>query len=254
MIKIITTLLLVTSFACADTYYAKAEPIERYVLKANISGLVVKADEFIEGKIATQESVLEIDCATDERELKLTREKIKLQKEVLKLNQSVYKRKASYYKAIKNLSTKSKTARDNAYYDQAGAKEKVNTLITQLEDLQQREFVLSKSIKDKKVIKPGWYIYKLLVKKNDFVNMGTPMVEIANTSKAKLTLFLSFTDAANADAMQLYINDVKSDAKIEKVWQMSDSEHISSYQAQLTIDAPLRFSKLVKVELKRSEP
>jgi hypothetical protein len=68
--------------------------------------------------------------------------------------------------------------------------------------------------------------------------------------KAKLTIFLSAEDMQGAKEKALYIDGKKSDYKIDRLWTIADAQHLSSYKAEIIVDAPERFSNLVKVELK----
>ena len=48
----------------------------------------------------------------------------------------------------------------------------------------------------------------------------------------------------------VYIDDKKTNYKISRVVNIADSQNISRYMAQIVINSPEVFSKLVKVELK----
>jgi hypothetical protein len=88
------------------------------------------------------------------------------------------------------------------------------------------------------------------VKKGDYVNFGTLLMDVDDISKAKLTVYLSYEDMINLDKKSIYINDKKSDLKFHKVWRVADTTNISSYKAELYIPAPKVFSRVVKIELK----
>jgi hypothetical protein len=49
----------------------------------------------------------------------------------------------------------------------------------------------------------------------------------------------------------VYLNDKKTEYKIDKIWKMADEKFISSYRAEIIIASPSEsFSKLMKVEIK----
>ena len=234
----------------ADIYYAKRAPLEELVIKSNVSGQVLEALEEAEGNRLGPKAFIVIDSELEALELERLDKKISLQKRLVQLNQKVYQRHLDYYHSIERIAGKSKFEKDNAFYTQVAALEKYISLQNALKDLNQRKDQLQKTISDKSLIYPGWYLYDLYVKKGDVVMPGTPLCKIANTSKAKLTLYLTPEDAKNYKHMQLFINDKPSDKQFAQVWKISDASHISSYEAVLILDRSELFSELVKVELK----
>lgn len=251
--KKIALLLGLFSWLHADVYYAKLLPIEELVIKSNSTGQVTQALEELEGTRLKTHAFITIDSELDRSELKKVNEKIDLQKRLLLLNKKVYQRHLDYYHSVQKISTKSKTEKDSAFYGQVSALEKYISMQNTLQDLLQRKEQLEKSIADKRLIYPGWYLYKLYVKRGDVVTKGTPLCKIANISKGKVTIFLTAEDAKNYKQMQLYIDNKPTQYHFENVWKISDEEHISSYQATLLLDTQGLFSKLVKIELKKRD-
>jgi len=88
------------------------------------------------------------------------------------------------------------------------------------------------------------------VKPGQVVGVSTPLAKIADISRAKLTIFLDEVDVLEAKKMNVYINEEKTSYKITRLLTIADSKNISKYMAQIIIDAPELFSKLVKIELK----
>ena len=254
MKKFLLISLISFSALVADIYYAKAEPLEQITVKASYGGTVVKADTLIEGSIATGASIVELDTSLDRADLLTTERKIASQSKLLATNKSVYLKRLSYFEGMKKIKSKSKTEVDNAFYAQASAHERYIATQNTFLDLIQRKKVLKKYIEEKTVSFPQWYVYKLFVKQGDVVSMGTPLVEIANTSKAKLRLFLSAEDALTHKHKKLFIDGELTPYTLDRVWKVANSEHISSYETLLYIEAPKLFSKVVKVELKKVEP
>jgi hypothetical protein len=90
----------------------------------------------------------------------------------------------------------------------------------------------------------------MLVKSGQVVGVSTPLAKVADVSKAKLTIYLDESDAINAQKKVIYIDGQKSSNKISRLLNIADSKNISKYMAQVIIDSPELFSKLVKLELK----
>ena len=88
------------------------------------------------------------------------------------------------------------------------------------------------------------------VKKGQVVNPGVNLAEIADISKAKLTIFLNSNELDKIKEKTIYLNNEASKYKIDKIWPLSDTEHISSYKTEILIQAPEQFSKLYKIEFK----
>jgi len=90
-----------------------------------------------------------------------------------------------------------------------------------------------------------------MVRKGDFVNPGSPLAQIEDTSKAKLVLFLEPEELTGLDQKTVYLNGEKTEYKVDKVWRMTDEKFISSYRAEIYIPTPKGlFSKLMKVEIR----
>jgi hypothetical protein len=113
--------------------------------------------------------------------------------------------------------------------------------IAQLEDI----------IEKKSVFLKNRYLYKLMVREGDYVNPGSPLAEVQDIGKAKLALFLDPEELDGIAHKKVYLDNKKTDYKVNKVWRVADEKFISSYRAEIYIPAPEKmFSKLMKVELK----
>ena len=103
----------------------------------------------------------------------------------------------------------------------------------------------------KSIIPDNKYLYKLMVREGDYVAPGTPLAEIQDASKAKLVLFLEPEELKGIKEKTVYINNKRTNNKVGKVWRVADETFISSYRAEIYIDAPKNeFSKLLKIEIK----
>ena len=250
MKKYLLLALLFLSTVWADVYYAKAEPLKKHLIKSNVSGKVIFANEAMEGTLASNQAIVLIDAAVDLKEKKRLENQTKLLNSSVKQNQEVFNKRFDYYKSIKNLGSKSKTSKDSAYYAQVAAKQTLISSLIEASNSKQALFTLNKQIDDKNITMPNWYVYDLHVLEGDFVTMGTPLITVADVSAVKLTIFLSSADALVYGDKELYIDNQKSAASLQQVWNMSDTIHMSSYEAVILLPSRIQLSQLVKVELK----
>ncbi|MCK5638399.1 MAG: hypothetical protein KAH67_06785, partial [Flavobacteriaceae bacterium] len=154
------------------------------------------------------------------------------------------KRQESYFQRIDKLKTTSTAQKDNAFFSFASSK-------TQYLDMQYKVAQLEDSISKKSIVLNNKYLYKLMVRKGDFVNPGTALAEVKDATKAKLVLFLEPEELDNIEQKSVYLNGEKTEYKVNKVWKVADEKFISSYRAEIYLPAPkVLFSKLMKVEIK----
>ena len=263
MKKLLLLLFAVLVASVADTYYAKLEPVEIYKIKSQVSGAVTKSDISLEGSFIKSRVVVKIDDKTDKKNLETSLKKLEILNNLLEVNKQnlknakqSYKIKLQNYNRIKNLKTKSKFEKDNqlllvisASNQLLNAKQALFNLKSQIDDLEYKIFLLKDTISKKSILVKDGYLYKLYAKKGDFVAPGTPLMDVADTSKAKATIYISYDDFKNLGKKELYIDGKKSNANI-KVWKIADTTNISSYKAEIILPKPKIFSKVVKIELK----
>jgi multidrug resistance efflux pump len=258
-------LFLAPLFIFAKVHYAKVEPYESVILKSAVSALVVEVDLDSEGSMVTSRRVIHLDDSLDQTNLENSKKSVVLLEKMLDINEEIasslsgtVKRQESYYKRISKLSTASKTQKDNAYSSFTSAKtqylgirEKIVSLEKQIMDMKYKVAQLKDSISKKSLVLENKYLYKLMVRKGDFVNPGSPLAQIEDASRAKLVLFLEPEELANIEKKSVYLDGKKTEYKVNKVWRMADEKFISSYRAEIYIPAPkASFSKLIKVEIK----
>jgi hypothetical protein len=262
--KSFLSLLLIYSTLNASVYYAKLEPLHYYEIKSSVNGKVVYANEAIEGHIAKSKYIIKIDDFLAKNELKsfiFKEEKIQslveLNKQSLKNLNEILKRKEKNYKRIINIKTKPSVEKDKEYYDILNMKnsinateEKIQNFNLQLSDISFNIKRLKKEIKDKNIVGKGLFVDKLYVKKGDYVSPNTPILKLADLNGAKITLFLMADKLKDIRSKTIYINGNKTNAKIDKIWSVTDSVHISAYRTEILLPKPLIFSKVVKVEFK----
>lgn len=261
----ILLLLLSPLLLFAKVHYAKVEPYESIMLKSSVSALVTNVDLEAEGQMIEGKQVISLDDTLDKINVKSSKESLVLLQQMHDINNDIadslsdtVKRQEGYYNRINKLSTASKTQKDNAYSSFTSAKtqylstrEKVINLEKQVLDLKYKVAQLEDSISKKSIVLENKYLYKLMVRKGDFVNPGTALAEVKDASKAKLVLFLEPEELAQIDQKIVYLDGEKTDYKVNKVWKVADEKFISSYRAEIYMPAPSGvFSKLMKVEIK----
>lgn len=247
----------------AKEYYAKVEPYEILTIASNVQAQVIKANEKDEGKVLGSDDYIVLDDSLDVLEYKQVKSKISsyektlnLNKKMLKNYESVLEKKKSNYNKVKDLKIKSVVEKDKEFYDLIASEnqylstlKEIENLNIQISELKLRSQQLSKSIHDKHLSAKGYVLYELMVQPGQVVNMGTPLAKIADVSKAKLTIYLSSSEMKNAKNAKIKLDGKMSTYKIDQLWNIADSKHLSSFKAQIIIDAPKQFSHLLKVEL-----
>ncbi len=76
------------------------------------------------------------------------------------------------------------------------------------------------------------------------------LYEAKNLDKGKLEIFIPISDVNSIKDKKIYLDGKVTDLKIDKIFDVADSKHISSYKAEIIITNPKTFSRLVKIEFK----
>ena len=264
LVKIFISIFFIITLSYAKVYYAKVEPYEVREISSNVSGLVVYANEDLIGKRLGEKSYIKIDSEIDLKELRSIKEKSTYTKSIIEINEAVLvnledtlSKKKENYKKIEPLKIKSSVEKDREYYDlittenlYLATRKEIQNLKIEISNLKLKEAQLERTISDKNLIAQNFILYELSVKVGQVVVVSTPLAKIADDSKALLTIYLDEVDALNAKKSTLYIDGQKSQQKISRILNIADSKNISKYMAQIVIESPKLFSKLVKVELK----
>jgi len=263
--KKIFVLLAMPLLLFAKVHYAKVESYESVVLKSAVSGLVMDVNLSAEGTTILSQKIIHIDDKLDLVNLQNSKKTLALLENMVKINQDIsvalketVQRQKNYYERLSKISTASKVQKDNAHNSYTSAKtqylstlEKIINLKKQILDMNYKQAQLKDSILKKSIILDHKYLYRLMVRKGDFVAPGSPLAMIDDASRAKLVLYLEPKELENLKEKNIYIDDKKTSYKIDKVWKMTDEKFISSYRAEIYIPAPKGlFSKLLKVEIK----
>lgn len=260
LLLILTPLLLFSK-----VYYAKLEPIESITLKSAVLAQVTMAKIKLEGTKVSNSTIIKLDDKLDNIKLKSSRSSLKIIDKMINTNkailialQSSLERKEEYYNRMSTIISASKTQKDNAFYgyinekrQYLSTKEKIDSLKKQTIDLNYEIARLKDNISKKSIHIKNKFIYKLLVHKGDFVNMGTPLAIVKDLTSAKLVLFLEADELKEIRKKAIYIDNKRTNYKIYKIWSITDEKYISSYRTEILIKNPKNiFSKLLKVEFK----
>jgi hypothetical protein len=262
--KVIILLLLSITMLFSRVYYAKVQPYEIYTVSSTVSGLVVYVNEYNLGEKLSHKPYIKIDAEIDIKELKTLESKYFSTKKVLNATQKVLEnftlsleKKRKNYNKIKVMQMKSQSEKDREFYalitsenQYLNTQKEIENLKIQLADIELRKIKLQRKISDKKIVANGLVLYELYVKEGQFVGISTPLAKVADISQAKLNIFLEKEDIKNAKQKIVFVDGVKTSYRVSRVVNIADSKNISNYVAQIIIDAPNVFSKLVKVELR----
>jgi hypothetical protein len=234
--KIFIFCFILINTLVASEYYAKLEPIESYQVKASVSGKVVYSNSNIEGSKAKNSTIIELDSKVNVMDLSQSRNKLKFINEMIAIENNNYNR-------LKKVSSKSAFEKDTQKLKTINLKSSKADMIIKIENLKD-------TIKNKKLIEKSNYISMISVKKGDYVNPGTLLYESKDLSKAKLEIFVPIMEVEGLKNKTIYIDGSKSDVKINKIYTIADTQHISSYKVQILVPNVKVFSRLVKIEFK----
>jgi hypothetical protein len=258
-------LLLLPLSLLAKVHYAKVEPFENITLKSSVSAQVIQAKIELEGKDIVKSTIIKLDDKLDKIKIKSSQNSINLINHMLKTNQQILsainsslERQHLYYNKIENITSASKTQKDNAFYNYINTKtqylstkEKIDSLKKQRLDLKYEISRLKDNLSKKTITIKKRFLNKLLVHKGDYVNMGTPLAELKDLTSAKLVLFLELDEVKNIKKKVIYIDEKATKYKISKIWKVTDEKYISSYRTEIVIkNKKESFSKLLKVEFR----
>jgi len=260
--KIFTLLLLSISILFSKSYYSKVEPYEIRVISSNTSGLVTYINENKVGEKLSKKPFIKMDIELTQEELTALKNKIEYLRDMVKsselvlsnLKKSLVKKRLNY-KRIEKLSIKSIVEKDREFYNLVtsenlylNTQKEINNLKVQITDFKLRKAQVARALKDKSIVADGFVLYSIAVKPGQVVGVGTPLAKVADTSFAKLTIYLDEIEGVYEKV--IYIDGKRSEYKISRLLNIADSKNISKYMAQIIIPSPKLFSKLVKVELR----
>ena len=234
--RILILFIFIITNILANEYYAKLEPIESYQVKAAVAGKVIFSNSQIEGLKADNTTIVELDSSVDKVELEQSKNKLKFIDEMLKIEQNNYDR-------LNQVTSKSAFEKDTQ-------KLKVINLESSKADMLIKIENLKDTISNKKLVEKSNYIFNIAVKEKDYVTPGTLLYESKDLSKGKLEIFVPIAQIEEIKNKEIYLDGIKSDIKISKIYDVADSTNISAYKVELIVTNAQQFSRLVKIEFK----
>jgi len=234
--KLILGLFLFLSTAFSSEFYAKLEPVQTYIVKSSVSGKIIFSNTKIEGLSANNTKVIEIDSLVERLELKQVNKKIELISKMIKIENKNYER-------LKKVRTKSDFDKDVQLL-------KSLNLESSKADLLIKKVSLTDIIKKKKLVENNRYIYNINVKKDDYVTAGTILYEAKDLTQGKLEIFVPISGVDSLKNKNIYLNGKLTDIKIDRIYKVAHSKHISSYKVDIIVPNPKIFSRLIKIEFK----
>lgn len=234
--RIIWICLLAISSIFANEYYAKLEPIDSFQVKSAVAGKVIYSNSKIEGLQANNSTIIEIDSLVNKVELEQSKNKLKFIDEMLEIEKNNYSR-------LNQVTSKSEFEKDTQ-------KLKVINLESSKADMIIKIETLKDTISNKKLVEKSNYIFNIVVKDGDYVSPGTLLYESKDLSKGKLEIFVPIAQIDEIKNKDIYLDGVKSNVKISKIYDVADATNISAYKVELIIEDVKIFSRLVKIEFK----
>jgi len=236
MKKLISGLLLISTFGFAQEYYAKIEPISTYNVKSSVSGKVIYINKKIESKKIVNETIVKIDSKVNKIELQQSKIKLKGLKSILKIDKNTLE-------SFKKVSSKSRFDKDNQRI-------KILNTKSSISDLETKIATLDDQIQNKTLNEKNKYIYNIAVEVGDYVNPGTLLYTAMDLSKGKLDIYIPISEAKNIKTKTIFIDGNKTNLSISKLDIVADTKHISSYKCEINIEKPKEFSTLTKIEFR----
>jgi len=233
---------------CLFGYEAKVEPFETYIIKASVGGEVIQTYKNLEAKNLKNALIVKLDDKVQKADLKNIKNQIDILKKEIKNQQEIVKRKKSIYLKYQKLSSKSVEQKDIKFYDYIASFNQLLNLKSNLSSLND-QIVKIKDLIDKKNIKFSGYLYEITVSKNDYVSPGREIGLGYDVSKEKIDIFVPIDEIDSIKNKIVYINGKKSDFKIYKIWNMTDTKYITSYKVEL-VGKGLKLGNIVKIEFK----
>lgn len=234
--KILLSFLFIVSALVAQEFYAVVQPIKSYNVKSAASGQVKFVNTNREKQQIKNKYIVQLDDALDRIDLKQSKNKLANIEEILKLQ----KETMNSYNSVKSKSKVEKDAQKITV---------LNTMST-ISDLKVKVKTLEDRIAKKNVVGNNIYLSEVLVEVGDYVNPGTPLYTAYDLSSAKLEIYIPIAKANEYKNKTIYLDGKATTLKIDKLANVADSKHISSYKAEIFLTDVKQFSKLVKIEFK----
>jgi len=234
--KILLSILLLTSTLFASDYYSVVEPINTYNVKSAVSGSVIKVYKNLESKIVKNNYIVKIDGKIDRIDLQQSQIKLDNLKKVLEIEKGTLK-------SFNKVSSKSKFDKDNQEI-------KILNIVSNISDMKSKVSTLKDRLLKKNLKVQNLYISNIYVQEGDYVNPGTLLYTAYDLKKGKLEIFVPIKEINSIKNKTIYINDKKTNLKVNKIHTVADSKHISSYKCEIVLPKIKKFSEVLKVTFK----
>lgn len=256
-------LLFIATLVMAKVHTAKVEPYEIYTYKAAAAAQVVDSQLQKEGKEVADAPLIKLDDRVDRAKLDSLRSKLAALKKTIQITQQnihnaqkIAQIKKSNYDRIKNLKSKSLSEKERKLSEYLSARSTYLNLLEKLQNLKIQkadlEYALAatKDQIEKKNPRFSGYVYKIHAKKGDFAAIGSPLVDIADVSRAKAVVYLGPEELEGIERKKIYIDGKPSDARFEVIEKITDPDYITQYRAKIVLPKPPLFGKFIQVEIK----
>ncbi len=257
------SLLCIATLLMAKVHTVRLEPMQIYHIKAAVAAPVVQARDDLEGKRVESQLVVRLDDKIDRANLRTLQTKLSLLQDIIKITQAsvanlqeTMQLRRKDFERIKDLTTKSRYEKDQrkaayllAKNSYLGAKEKLKNLLIQRSDIE-LSIARTKDRIAKKNIKVSGYVYKVYPRAGDMAAMGAPLVDVADTSKARAVLYLTPQEVKNLPTKHIYIDGKRTNLKFAKLLKITDQNYITQYRAELILPAPKLFDQFITVEIR----
>ena len=225
-------ILFIPFFMYAQTYMAKIEPREEFILYAQSAGRVVVLDKADETKVVDK-VIMRIDSELEKKELALYKEKLALYKEKLSINEKNYNK-------FVTISGKSTYDKDEKYLS-------LVDLRLNIKDLELSIAQVSDTLSKKSLHVNNFYIKSFAINKGEYVSAGTKVATAYDISSAKLVVYVNEEDYKDIEQKRVLIDGKEALAKIAKVDKTVDETFISAHKVELELGSE-SFGKTVSIE------
>ena len=225
-------ILITPLMVFAQSYMAKIEPYDTFIIYAQTSGQIVKLDKMDETKVVNK-TLIKLDTSLEKKELSIYNKQLSLYNKKLNILNNSYKK----YITIRG---KSQAEKDDKLYVIIELQISIETLklnIKEIEDTLKKKVITAKNL----------YIKEFNINLGDYVSIGSKLATAYDLSKSKLIVYVSKDDYEDIKNKKPLINGMSSIATIEKIDKTLDETFVSAHKITLTLKDN-DFGKILKVE------
>ena len=236
----IVYIILLTSFMEASTYMGQIEPYEKILLVSEINGLITKVNRQAEYAFQDKrKKIVQIEKRIEKINLKGLKSSLDFSKKAYALKEGNFERKNK----VKQISQYEKNLEKSTLYE----------MQSQMEELQKSINLLKYRLGKKTFFIQQKYVAKIYVREGDYVDVGNKVMQVYDVSKEKIELYVRAKEIEDIKTKEIFINNEKSEYKIEKISQVRDSTNLSSFLVRMVkknLKPNKYFGTAVKVEFK----